>query len=85
MAGPLDRLDGAPDHDQLRRIATATGGQFAPPDGNLLKTIEGYGKKREKQFTSENNLPIWATPLLMAIILGLLSLEWYLRRRWGLI
>jgi hypothetical protein len=27
---------------------------------------------------------MWATPFVMAIVLGLLSSEWYLRRHWGL-
>ncbi len=82
---PLERLDAAPDHDQLKKIAASTGGRYLSPQDDLLKEIEEYAQKAEKQFIEEKRLPVWATPFVMALVLILLSSEWYFRRRWGLI
>ena len=83
-ADSLENLDAAPDHDQLEKIAAATGGKYLTPGADLLKEIEAYARRSEKKFIEEKHLPVWASPFVMAIILTLLSLEWYLRRRWGL-
>jgi uncharacterized membrane protein len=85
VAGPLESLDAAPDHDQLKKIATSTGGKYLAPGDDLLSEIEKYARQAEKKFIEEKLLPIWATPFAMAIVLVLLSSEWYFRRRWGLI
>ena len=85
VAGPLESLDAAPDHDRLKKISESTGGKVLSTENNLLEEIEGYLRHAEKQFIEEKRLPIWATPLMMAIVLGLLCSEWYFRRRWGLI
>jgi len=29
--------------------------------------------------------PFWANPYFLATVLAFLTMEWYLRRRWGLI
>ena len=84
VAGPLESLDAAPDHGQLKKIAASTGGKYSSRGDDLYKQIEGYAKKAEKRFVEETRLPMWATPIVMAIVLGLLSSEWYLRRHWGL-
>ncbi|NIS71595.1 MAG: hypothetical protein GTO12_22495 [Proteobacteria bacterium] len=84
VAGSLESLDAAPDHDQLKEIAASTGGEYLSRGDDLFKEIEGYAQKVERQFIEETRLPMWATPLVMAIVLGLLSSEWYFRRRWGL-
>jgi hypothetical protein len=85
VAGPFERFDAAPDLEKLKRIAASTGGKYLPRQDDLLREIEAHGQKAEKRFTEEKHLPIWATPAAMVIVLGILSLEWYLRRRWGLI
>jgi uncharacterized membrane protein len=85
VAGPLESLDAAPDHDQLNKIAESTGGKYLAPEDDLLSAIEEYARKAEKKFVEEKHLPIWATPFVMVIVLALLSSEWYFRRRWGLI
>jgi hypothetical protein len=33
----------------------------------------------------EKTKPFWANPYFLGIVLGFLTMEWYLRRRWGLI
>ena len=85
VSGPFESLDAAPDHDQLKRIAAFTGGKYLPKGDDLLKAIEGYAQEKERRFIEERLLPLWATPVALAIVLCLLSSEWYLRRRWGLL
>ncbi|MEW6672291.1 MAG: glutamine amidotransferase [Thermodesulfobacteriota bacterium] len=84
VAGPQERLDAAPDHDILKKIADATGGKYTAPGDGLLRAIEEYTRKAEERFVEEKRVPLWANPVVMAAILGFLSLEWFLRRRWGL-
>jgi hypothetical protein len=85
VAGPLESLDSAPDHRQLQEIAAATGGQFLTPADDILRAIEEHARKAEKKFIEEKHIPLWSAPFVMAIVLALLSSEWYFRRRWGLI
>ena len=85
VAGPLDSLDAAPDHERLEKISASTGGKTLSQGDDLLKEIEEYARAAEKRFIEERRLPMWATPIVMAIVLGLLASEWYFRRRWGLI
>ena len=85
VAGLLDRLDAAPDHEQLKKIAASTGGRFLVGSADLLREIEAYGKRGQHSFVEEKRLPLWATTYTLAILLALLGMEWYLRRKWGLI
>jgi hypothetical protein len=85
VAGPLESLDAAPDHDQLKKIAASTGGKYLVPSDDLLSEIQEYARKAKKKFIEEKHLPIWATPFVMVVVLAFLSSEWYFRRRWGLI
>jgi uncharacterized membrane protein len=82
---PHATMDAAPDHGQLQKISNATGGRYISPGEALVSEIEAITRRKEKEFIERQNLPIWATPLVMAVALGLLSAEWYFRRRWGLI
>jgi uncharacterized membrane protein len=82
----------AADHDFLKRLASTGGGEFLRPE-----ELEGYLEKLGSQPIVENRpktntWPDWkqtrtsgflGTYLLLFV--GLLSLEWFLRRRWGLV
>jgi uncharacterized membrane protein len=81
IAGGLDALDAAPDHEQLKAIAT----KVVSTRETLLNEIEVYAQKGETRFSEERRSPLWATPYAMVAVLGLLVAEWYYRRRWGLI
>ncbi len=85
VAGLLDSLDAAPDHEQLKKISASTGGKFLPRSEDLLKEIEAYTERGQHSFIEEKRLPLWGMTYTLAIILALLGTEWYLRRKWGLI
>ncbi|MGE5254947.1 MAG: glutamine amidotransferase [Planctomycetaceae bacterium] len=77
--------DGLPDPGQLRKIAQSTGGKFLPPKEDLLQEILAAAEKRESRYVEEKRTPLGAHFPLPALVLTLLSAEWYFRRRWGLI
>jgi uncharacterized membrane protein len=82
----------AADHDFLRKLAADGGGTFLRPE-----ELEGFLEKLRTQplledRTKAKGWPEWksnrTTPFLGTYVLlfvGLLSLEWFLRRRWGLV
>jgi len=76
--------DGIPDHEQLKRIAVLTGGRVLGKGDDPLKVIERVAKKGEKHFFEETKVPLWGNFYALALILVLLTSEWYFRRRWGL-
>ena len=85
VAGPLENFDAAPDHEQLKKISQSTGGVYVSKGEDLPQAIERYAQRGERRFLEERRSPMWATPVVLAVILGLLSSEWYCRRRWGLV
>ncbi len=85
VAGLLDTLDASPDHEQLRKISTSTGGKLLSRNDDLLKEVEDYARKAESRFIEERRSSVWTSPLLMVLVLGFLIVEWYFRRRWGLV
>jgi uncharacterized membrane protein len=85
VTGLLDSLDASPDHEQLKKISTSTGGKFLAGSEDLLKEIEGYARKGESRFIEERRSSVWTSPFVMVLVLGFLIVEWYFRRRWGLV
>lgn len=68
----------ATDHDRLIRLAGATGGAVVPIDD--LARLEQLVPNRSREVTSETRQPLTNTLLALCVLLGLLTLEWALRR-----
>ncbi len=77
--------DGLPDHERLRWIAQSTGGKFLSTKEELFQEILDAAEKKETRHVEEKRIPLWNRFPLLALVLTLLSAEWYFRRRWGLI
>ncbi|MFT3915598.1 MAG: glutamine amidotransferase [Anaeromyxobacteraceae bacterium] len=79
-AGPED-ADAAPRPELLSAIAAATGGNAAALPGDLPDLrladpeVVEIGRRR--------SVPIWDRGGWLALLAGLLTAEWLLRRRWG--
>jgi uncharacterized membrane protein len=85
VAGLLDGLDAAPDHELLKKVSASTGGKFVLGKEGLLKEIEGFARMGESRFIEEKRSSVWTSPFAMVLVLGFLIVEWYFRRRWGLV
>ena len=78
VGGP--ELDDVAARDRvLREIAQVSGGSYA---------FEELGKvavrsSREVRVGRQQTVELWSTPPLLLLGIGLLTLEWYLRRRSG--
>jgi uncharacterized membrane protein len=84
VSGPMEGIDAAPNHELLRTISASTGGKLVSRDEDLVKEIASHTGKAKNTFIEEQEIPLWGTPYVLALILAILASEWYLRRRWGL-
>lgn len=77
----MERLEA--DHEILERIAAASGGRTWSPDSlagmrRVFSTLEANEEERVQ-------LALWDHPLAFVLVVLLASVEWYLRRRRGLV
>jgi uncharacterized membrane protein len=82
----------AADHDFLRKLATAGGGDF-----HRVEELPAFLRRMQNENLARNKpkmllRPDWRTngrspffPLFFALFVTLLSVEWVLRRRWGMV
>ena len=63
----------------LREIAQLSGGSYA----SETLTNVSIRPSREVRIGRQQSIEIWSTPLLLLLGIGLLTLEWFLRRRLG--
>ena len=74
--------DVRPDPLVLASLADASGGQVIDDARSLAAILKGA--KRNPEVTIISRTPIWDHPLVWTLLLGVLCLEWVLRRRRGL-
>jgi len=81
--------DGMPRPELLKQIAAASQGEYIPIKDWNEKTLERIATKLEShapsQIIEQRQTRLWSTLWPFAIILALLSVEWWMRRKWGLI
>jgi hypothetical protein len=71
-------------HDFMTRLAKLSGGQsFTTTDSELPKVATAFANKPEEIIEYQRR-PLWDKAWLLATVLGLLALEWALRRWKGL-
>jgi uncharacterized membrane protein len=78
-------IDPAPDPEHLNTLAQLTGGTFLDDSQGLDELMKVSGRTTQPRLIEQRRLPVWGTPFALTIVLAILSLEWFLRRRWGLI
>jgi len=81
--------DGLPRLDLLKQIAETSKGEYIPIDDWNDKALERIAARLESIAPSEiieqRQIKLWSNVWPFAIMLGLLSVEWWMRRKWGLI
>jgi hypothetical protein len=79
---PIEFRDPRPDHAQLKNLAEATGGRVIETPTELARTLAGRPDPAVTEVVTHT--PVWDSPLLWVLFLGLLTSEWILRRLKGL-
>jgi uncharacterized membrane protein len=79
---PAEFWDPRPDFAQLERLAQAASGRVIKTPGELATLLEQHPKASVR--TVAMRWPLWDSPLLWLVILGLLVSEWIIRRLKGL-
>ena len=85
--GEID--DGRPKPELLKQIAAASQGEFIPindwNEQTLAKIAEKLESHAPSQIVERRQTQLWSTLWPFYVILALLSVEWWMRRKWGLI
>ena len=84
LVGGLDREFADPriDEEELRRLAVASGGRYL--SGPALGRLPGLLAAGEPVAVVRGQRDLWDTPWVILALIALLSVEWGVRRRWGL-
>ncbi len=81
--------DGRPRTELLKQIAESSKGEFFSVNEWSDKTLERIAAKLDShapsQIVERRQTLLWSTLWTFSIILVLLSIEWWMRRKWGLI
>lgn len=81
--------DGRPRLDLLKQIAATSKGEYFSINDWNEKAVEKIAAKLESvapsQIVEQRQTRLWSTLWPFGIILLLLSIEWWMRRKWGLI
>jgi len=81
--------DGRPRLDLLKQIAESSKGEYFSINDWNDATVEKIAAKLEtvapSQIVEQRQTRLWSTLWPFALILALLSVEWWMRRKWGLI
>ena len=79
---PAEFRDPRPDHAGLSEIARSSGGRVIKSPEELASLL-GHDRAAAVEVLVRRS-PVWDTPLLWLLFMGLLSAEWFVRRRKGL-
>lgn len=80
---PVEFADVAAKTDNLERIARWTGGRVVMPD-EIDQLLDAFGEGR-RTFHERNERPLWSHPLFFILIVSMLTLEWFLRKKGNLV
>ena len=71
----------------LNSLANETGGKFfnVSDDNQLFSIIKNLNKRASKEKTVVNEIKLWSNEWLMAIAILLFALEWFFRKRAGML
>ncbi|MCO5252031.1 MAG: hypothetical protein M9949_11520 [Candidatus Kapabacteria bacterium] len=71
----------------LRNLAYISGGEFFTPDNanELLDAIKNHKNFKARPVTERSEFALWSQPWLLIIAILLLSVEWFVRKRSGML
>jgi hypothetical protein len=81
--------DGRPRLDLLKRIAESSKGEYFAISDWDQRAMEKIAARLESiapsEIVEQRQTRLWSTLWPFSIVLALLSVEWWMRRKWGLI
>lgn len=83
----LEMVDPVMNYNLLNLMASETGGEFYTPDNfeGIFKRLEELNKVSSKEKTITSEIKLWSDEWLLVIAILLFSLEWFLRKRIGML
>ncbi|MEX2558408.1 MAG: hypothetical protein WD403_00770, partial [Pirellulales bacterium] len=81
----LELSNPAADRGLLESLAAMTSGKTVAPEQLSALFDELQEQTRELEVQSESKDTLWDNWPFMAVFMGLLILEWFLRKKWGLV
>lgn len=71
----------------LQQIAARTGGQYYDPQGlqRLLKDVAALPNFRQRDVSVAKQFELWNKSWMLAAVVALFSIEWFLRKRNGML
>jgi hypothetical protein len=79
---PVEFRDPRPDHAQLEKLAQATSGRVIQSAAALAEALADHPDAPVTEVVTHS--PLWDSPLLWLVFLGLLTSEWIVRRLKGM-
>lgn len=79
---PFEQQNPFPDHETLRRVASASGGKVLKSADDLAKVLEDVPRSVGPPVVKRS--PLWSNSWVLLLLLGLFTVEWSWRRRLGL-
>lgn len=70
------------DEERMQRMASESGGQLLSP--SQLNNIADWIPSDRVPITEVRTFPLWHTPWVIVLAIAALTLEWWMRRRYGL-
>jgi len=71
----------------LSKMAEITGGKFYFPEqiASIINDIKGNRNYRESSMRKRDDIVLWNLPYILGAIIMLLSAEWFIRKRSGML
>jgi uncharacterized membrane protein len=79
---PVEFQDPRPDPERLEQLARGSGGKMLHTAAELTQLVSSYQTSPGEVVVHRS--PLWDTPALWFLLVALLTMEWLLRRTWGL-
>ena len=83
----LELLDTKMRVDYLKLLANSTNGKYfsIEEQSNLLKSLIDAAKRRDEGILTKSEFELWNYSWMLGVVIFLFGIEWFLRKRFGMI
>jgi hypothetical protein len=83
----IEMINPQMNYEFLSSLAVETGGKFftSSDDNQLFNLIKNLNKKTSKEKTNVSEIKLWSNEWLLAVAILLFALEWFFRKRAGML